>query len=50
LIYILPTEYFEFDLKEYFTKNISFTFDDAKREGLKRFLNEVSQLIEPVFV
>jgi chorismate dehydratase len=50
LIYILPTEYFEFDLKEYFTKNISYTFDDAKREGLKRFLSEVAELVEPTLI
>lgn len=41
LIYILPTQYFEFDLKEYFTQNISYNFDDAKKKGLKRFLSEL---------
>jgi chorismate dehydratase len=43
LIYILPTQYFEFDLKEYFTKNISYTLDDAKRKGLERFLKEIKE-------
>lgn len=43
LIYILPTQYFEFDLKEYFTKNISYNLDDAKRKGLERFLNEIKE-------
>ena len=43
LIYILPTQYFEFDLKEYFTKNISYTLDDAKRKGLERFLSEIKE-------
>lgn len=32
LIYILPTQYFQFDLKEYFTKNISYTFDMEKNK------------------
>ena len=41
LIYILPTQYFEFDLKEYFTKNISYNLDEAKKKGLKRFLSEI---------
>ncbi|MBL7815892.1 MAG: menaquinone biosynthesis protein [Saprospiraceae bacterium] len=41
LIYILPTQYFQFDLKEYFTKNISYTFDKAKKTALERFLSEI---------
>ena len=41
LIYILPTQYFAFDLKEYFTKNISYTLDAPKKMALKRFLNEI---------
>lgn len=44
LIYILPTQYFQFDLKEYFTKNISYQLDDAKKEGLKRFLDEMEMM------
>ena len=44
LIYILPTQYFHFDLKEYFTKNISYNLDEAKKLGLKRFLNEIKEL------
>jgi chorismate dehydratase len=44
LIYILPTQYFHFDLKEYFTKNISYELTDAKKEGLKRFLKELEEL------
>ncbi len=46
LIYILPTQYFEFDLKEYFTKNISYTLDAAKRKGLERFLREIDMYAE----
>jgi chorismate dehydratase len=41
LIYILPTQYFHFDLKEYFTKNISYDLTEAKRAGLQRFLEEI---------
>ena len=41
LIYILPTQYFAFDLKEYFTKNISYTLDTPKKVALKRFLKEI---------
>jgi chorismate dehydratase len=41
LIYILPTQYFGFDLTEYFTQNISYTFDGLKKQALKRFLKEL---------
>jgi chorismate dehydratase len=41
LIYILPTQYFAFDLKEYFTKNISYTLDHQKKKALQRFLSEI---------
>jgi chorismate dehydratase len=44
LIYILPTQYFHFDLKEYFTENISYTLDEEKKKGLKRFLSEIKDL------
>ncbi len=43
LIYILPTQYFHFDLKEYFTKNISYDLTEAKRAGLQRFLAEIKE-------
>ena len=46
LIYILPTQYFQFDLKTYFTENISYTLDEAKQKGLKRFLQEMKELVE----
>jgi chorismate dehydratase len=46
LIYILPTQYFHFDLKEYFTENISYNLDEAKKMGLKRFLNEIKEMGE----
>ncbi len=45
LIYILPTQYFEFDLNEYFTENISYTLDGAKKTALKRFLNEIESTV-----
>jgi chorismate dehydratase len=44
LIYILPTQYFHFDLKEYFTENISYNLDEDKKKGLKRFLSEIEHL------
>ena len=46
LIYILPTQYFHFDLKAYFTENISYNLDEAKRKGLKRFLQEIKEMEE----
>lgn len=46
LIYILPTQYFEFDLKAYFTQNISYTLDEPKRKGLERFLTEIDMYAE----
>jgi chorismate dehydratase len=45
LIYILPTEYFKFDLKAYFTQHISFNFDDKKKEALSRFLKEMDEVV-----
>jgi chorismate dehydratase len=44
LMYILPTEYFDFDLEAYFTKNISYHLDAAKKESLKRFLSELDDI------
>ncbi len=40
LIYLLPQQ--EFDLKEYFTNNISYNLDQAKRESLSLFLEAIS--------
>lgn len=31
----------DYDLKTYYTKNISYTLDDAKRKGLERFIAEL---------
>ena len=45
LIYILPTQYFAFDLKEYFTENISYTLDRPKKKALQRFLTEINNPI-----
>ena len=38
LMYILPTPVQGFDLKKYFTENISYELDAAKRKGLDLFL------------
>ena len=45
LIYILPTEYFAFDLNKYFTKYISYTLDAPKKVALKRFLTEIESTV-----
>ncbi len=42
LMYILPSPHPDFDLQEYFTKNISYQLDAAKREALARFLAAIS--------
>jgi chorismate dehydratase len=34
-------DFSDYDLYTYFTENISYSFDDAKREGLQRFLEEI---------
>ena len=39
LVYILPTPQPDFDLQRYFTENISYPLDGAKKEGLKVFLS-----------
>lgn len=41
LVYILPSPDKEFDLKEYFKKNISYNLDERKREALRLFLSEI---------
>ena len=48
LIYILPTEYFDFDLTTYFTKHISYNLDDAKKQGLRAFLRAIESRVELV--
>ena len=42
LIYLLPTQENGFDLKEYFTKYISYDFDAKKHKALRRFLSEIN--------
>lgn len=42
LIYLLPTQENGFDLKEYFTKYISYDFDAQKHKALRRFLSEIN--------
>lgn len=38
--------YDQYDLKTYYTSNISYTMDIAKRKGLHRFLEEIKQDLE----
>lgn len=47
LVYILPTPQPGFDLKKYFTENISYPLDAAKRKGLNKFFNYI---IETEFI
>ncbi len=42
LIYLLPSPSPRFDLYEYFTKNISYTLDERKLLGMRKFLSEIS--------
>ncbi len=45
LIYLLPTQENGFDLKEYFTKYISYDFDAQKHKALSRFLSEINSKV-----
>ena len=45
LIYLLPTQENGFDLKEYFTKYISYDFDAEKHTALRRFLSEINSKV-----
>lgn len=47
LMYLLTTPDPEFDLEAYFTKNISYTLDDPKREALERFLQMLTGQLSP---
>jgi chorismate dehydratase len=37
-------DFADYDLKKYYTQNISYTLDDAKRKGLDLFLQKLTQL------
>ena len=43
LMYILPSPVEGFDLEKYFTENISYELDEAKRKGLDLFLRLMSE-------
>jgi chorismate dehydratase len=47
LIYLIPAPAAGFDLKEYFTKYISYEFDEAKRKALSVFLEKVNRNLRP---
>ncbi len=42
LIYLMPPMSEGFDIREYFTKHISYELDEAKRKALKEFLSLIS--------
>ncbi len=42
LMFLLPNPTPAFDLKKYFTQNISYAFDTAKRKALERFLSAIA--------
>jgi chorismate dehydratase len=44
LTYLLPSPHPEFNLKHYYTHNISYHLDTAKKEGLKLFLSHIKNL------
>ncbi|MFK7807748.1 MAG: menaquinone biosynthetic enzyme MqnA/MqnD family protein [Saprospiraceae bacterium] len=43
LVYLLPNPHADFDLKEYFSKYISYHLDESKRKSLALFLSKISQ-------
>ena len=49
LMLILPQQHPGFDLEKYFTENISYQLDDAKRKALNLFLRELPNAKLPIF-
>lgn len=49
LMLILPQQLPGFDLEKYFTENISYQLDDAKRKALNLFLQELPNAKMPIF-
>lgn len=49
LMYILPAPQPGFDLQRYFTENISYRLDAAKRKALKMFLKSLTSVEKPAF-
>ena len=47
LLYIIPPPTNGFDLKHYYLENISYEFDTAKKQALRRFLKEMEVAIQP---
>lgn len=43
LMYLLPSPHPSFDLKRYFTENISYKLDDAKLRGMQLFLSNICE-------
>lgn len=48
LMYLLPSPHPDFDLKEYFTKHISYELDEAKKKALEFFLKAIKSRSEVV--
>ncbi|MBK9012973.1 MAG: menaquinone biosynthesis protein [Saprospiraceae bacterium] len=49
LMFILPQQHPGFDLEKYFTENISYQLDAAKRKALALFLQQLPDAKQPVF-
>jgi len=49
LIYLIPRPHPDFDLQDYFTRNISYPLDAEKRKGLELFLRYLDPLYKPVW-
>jgi chorismate dehydratase len=49
LMYILPSPQPGFDLRKYFTENISYRLDAGKRKALKMFLKTLTEAERPAF-
>lgn len=47
LIYLIPPPHPTFDLKEYYTNNISYELDQPKRKALSIFLEKISMGLQP---
>lgn len=50
LVSLMPDEYAHFDLKNYFTENIAYTWDTPKRQALALFLAELGYQNDTLFV
>jgi chorismate dehydratase len=55
LLFILPEQDFDFDLKKYFEENISYKLDEKKKEALRLFMTKLNHstssedVLQPIF-